>query len=110
MVTCSVEEKCRAGPEPRAGEEVVLPGNASEGPQLGQGGHGDTVRPVRGESGCGVTAVCASQPSYRENNKKYCSVTLVTRRGILLCKDIMLCVSQAGWDGREARSRVSEPG
>ena len=41
MVTCSVEEKCRAGPEPRAGEEVVLPGNASEGPQLGQE-EGDT--------------------------------------------------------------------
>ena len=58
MVTCSVEEKCRAGPEPRAGEEVVLPGNESEGPQLGHGGY-STARPVRGESGCGVTAVCA---------------------------------------------------
>ena len=39
MVTCSVDEKCRAGH--RAGEEVVLPGNESEGPQLGQE-EGDT--------------------------------------------------------------------
>ena len=82
-----------------------MPGNGSEGPQLGLGGHGGYSTAIS-ESGllcnCCVTIIQGKLSS----NSYIAPLTVVTRWGI--CSLKICVVSETWWDGQEAPGPMSQ--